>query len=359
MFTGSVRVGRLAGIPLLAHWSLVLIAALVGVNLLPEAGVVGFAVAISGFLASIVLHELSHAVVARRYGVSTTSIELWALGGIARLDREAPSPRADGWIAAAGPITSGLLGAIFIGGAFGLDAIGVGWPVTGVVFWLGLVNAVLAVFNLLPGAPLDGGRILRAIRWARHGDRYRAAQDAARTGVAVGWVIAAIGIWLLFNGVSSIMVIVTGLFLAVNAKAELMASQLSARLVGVRVRDLTWFGVAHAPPGTDAETMLWQRDRLGTPKVVAVEGNDGQLKGLVAEDQLWMVPEPQRPGVLLTQLMVPFSRLARAELDEEVTSVLPRLNPLAPMVTVWREGRLVGVVTADALKRKMADALRG
>jgi Zn-dependent protease len=359
MFTGSVRVGRLAGIPLLAHWSLVLIAVLVGVNLLPVAGVVGFSVAIAGFLASIVLHELSHAIVARRFGVSTTSIELWALGGIARLDREAPSPKADGWIAAAGPIASGLLAGIFIGGAFGLDALGVGWPVTGVVFWLGLVNAVLAVFNLLPGAPLDGGRILRAIRWAIHGDRHRAAQDAARTGVVVGWLIAIVGVWLLFNGISSIMVIVTGLFLAVNAKAELMASQMSARLIGVQVRDLTWFGIATAPSDTDAETMLWQRDRLGTPKVVAVEGNDGELKGLVAEDQLWMVPEPQRPSVLLTQLMVPFSRLARAELDEDVTSVLPRLNPLAPMVTVWREGRLVGVVTADAITRKMNDALRG
>ncbi len=248
---------------------------------------------------------------------------------------------------------------MFIGGAFGLDAIGVGWPVTGVCFWLGLVNAVLAVFNLLPGAPLDGGRILRAIRWRIHGDRYRAAQDAARTGIVVGWIIAAVGLWLLFNGVSTIMVIVTGLFLAVNAKAELMASQMSARLVGTSIRDLTWFGVAHAPSGTDAETMLWQRDRLGTPKVVAVEGNDGELEGLVAEDQLWMVPELQRPGVLLTQLMVPFGRLARAELDEDVTAVLPRLNPLAPMVTVWREGRLVGVVTAEALKRRMNDALRG
>jgi Zn-dependent protease len=359
MFTGSVRLGRLAGIPLLAHWSLALIAALVGVNLLPVAGVVGFAVAMAGFLASIVLHELSHAIVARHYGVSTTSIELWALGGIARLDREAPSPRADGFIAAAGPIASGLLAGVFIGGAFGLDAVGVGWPVTGVLFWLGLVNAVLAVFNLLPGAPLDGGRILRAIRWKFHGDRYRAAQDAARTGVVVGWIIAAVGIWLLFNGISAFMVIITGLFLAINAKAELLASQMSARLVGVRVRDLTWFGVAHAPSDTDAETMLWQRDRLGTPKVVAVEDNDGQLQGLVAEDQLWMVPEPQRPSVLLTQLTVPFSRLARAELDEDVTSVLPRLNPLAPLVTVWREDRLVGIVTPDTLKRRMNDALRG
>jgi len=103
--------------------------------------------------------------------------------------------------------------------------------------------------------------------------------------VVVGWIIAAVGIWLLFNGISAFMIIITGLFLAINAKAELMASQMSARLVGTSIRDLTWFGVAHAPSDTDAETMLWQRDRLGTPKVVAVEGNDGELEGLVAEGQ--------------------------------------------------------------------------
>ena len=99
--------------------------------------------------------------------------------------------------------------------------------------------------------------------------------------------------------------------------------------------------------------MIWQRSRLGGAGAVAVRGDDGQLDGLVLEDQLWAVPAEQRPWTMLTSLMAPFNRLAQADPDDELASVLPKLNPLRPIVTVWRDGRLLGVVPPKALRAKL------
>ena len=356
MQTGSFRLGSLFGIPILAHWSAALIGLFIGLNLFSMAGPLGGVIAIVGFAGSILLHELAHALTARRYGVSTLSIELWALGGVARLDRESPTARADGLIAGAGPAMSAALAGTFLGAFFLLRPSDLPHQVVSVLGWLGFVNAVLTVFNLLPGAPLDGGRILRAWRWGRHGDRFRAAGEAAKAGQVVGWATAAVGLWMIVNGYPGVLIMVTGAFLAVNAKAEGMASQVSAQLAGTRVGDLTFFGIAHATGTTDAETMLWQRQRIGLPGVVAVGEADGELQGLVAEDQLWNVPEEQRATMRLTQLMIPFSRLAKADPDDDVADVLSRLNPIAPIVTVWRDGRLLGVVPAATIRTRLAAA---
>jgi hypothetical protein len=121
----------------------------------------------------------------------------------------------------------------------------------------------------------------------------------------------------------------------------------------VKVRDLTWFGVAAAGTDMDADSMIDQRQRLGNAGAVAVQGDDGHLDGLVLEDQLWAIPPEQRPWVMLTQLMVPFERLAKADPDEDLASVLPRLDPTRPILTVWREGRLLGVVSPARLKERL------
>jgi hypothetical protein len=99
--------------------------------------------------------------------------------------------------------------------------------------------------------------------------------------------------------------------------------------------------------------MLGQRGRLGAPRVVAVQDDRGSLAGLVAEDQLWLVPEQQRPFTLLAQLIVPFNRMAKAAPDEPLASVLTRVTPFAPFITVWRDGSLVGIVTKEALQRRL------
>jgi Zn-dependent protease len=346
----------LAGIPVALHWSVVLVALLLGSSLATTYGGLGAAVALGAFLASIVAHELAHALAARRFGVGTSEIQLWALGGVARLDRDAPTPKAEGVIAAAGPLASLAIGVVALGTALTLLATGTEGTYVSIVGWIGLINLALAVFNLLPGAPLDGGRILRAVRWRQHGDRFRAAREAGNAGKAVGWSLAGVGIVMLFNGLPGLMLVVTGAFIAISAKAESFAVDVAARLHGTRVRDLTWFGVARATTDTDADTMLWQRSRLGDAGVVAIETPTGELAGLVSEEQLWSLPESRRPMTRLSSLMVPFDRVARAELDEDLSQVLSRLNPVAPVVTVWQDGKLLGVVPRQRLMERISAA---
>ncbi len=362
---GFLRLGKVTGIPVSVHWSLAVIAWFLGVGLatgaLPASAPgsssatywATASVGVAAFFASILFHELAHALVARRFGVQTEGIELWLLGGMARLNSDAPSPKADGLIAVAGPLSSLLLGAAGIGAAVGLDAMDA-WPLAAAMIgWLGVVNVIIALFNLLPGAPLDGGRILRAVRWSRHGDRTRATHEAAQAGQILGWAIVIVGVWMMFRGWGGLFIPLTGGFLVISAKAEQMAANAESRLAGITVDEVTWYGVAEATADTDAETMLGQRGRLGTPRVVAVQDGHGGLTGLVTEEQLWKVPEHQRPFTRLTQLMVPFNRVARAEPHEPLAPVLARLTPQASYITVWRDGRLVGVVTRDALQRRL------
>jgi Zn-dependent protease len=354
MLTGSISLGRLAGATLRIHWSAVIAAAVLAALWSDGIGIAVAAAGAVAFFGSILVHELAHVVVARRFGVNTTAIELWALGGMARLDRDPRSARAEGWIAAAGPLASLLIGGIGIGAAFGAYALGAPESLVNVLLVVGALNTLLAVFNLLPGAPLDGGRILRAVRWAQHGNRYRAMREAGQAGRVLGWALGGLGLALILNGRPGLLIAVTGMFIAVNARAEVTLADLGERLEGVKVGDLTWFGVAETDSEMDTDSMIWQRSRLGGAGAVAVRGDDGQLNGLVLEDQLWAVPVEQRPWVMLTSLMMPFSRLAQADPDDELASVLPRLNPLRPVVTVWRDGRLLGVIPPETLRQKLA-----
>jgi Zn-dependent protease len=356
MLTGSLKLTKIAGISVNLHWSVVLIAVLLGAGLAGPLGWLPAAIGIVLFLGSILAHEMSHALVARRFSVGTASIELWALGGMARLDREAPTPRAEGWIAVAGPLASLFVAILGLGAWAALRTTDFSPTFTSMIGWLGVVNALLAVFNMLPGAPLDGGRLVKAVRWSMHGDRFRATRDAGRAGTYLGWGLAGLGLWLTVTGRPGIFILLTGVFIVVNAKAEIMSSYISERLSGVKVRDLTWFGLASASGDTDADSMLWQRQRLGNAGVVVVQGPHGEPDGLVMEDQLWAIPEEQRPWVMLTQLMIPFSRLARAELDEDLAAVLPRLGRHKSVVTVWSENRLLGVVPPDRLQERLRAA---
>ncbi len=221
---------------------------------------------------------------------------------------------------------------------------------------IGVVNLLLAVFNMLPGAPLDGGRVLRAFRWARTGDKYRAMREAGNAGRLLGWLMVGGGVLLMLNGQFGVFIIITGVFIAISAKSEIMASHIGERLDGITVGDLTWFGIAEAGTDMDADSMLWQRQRLGNAGAVAVLDDDGHLDGLVMEDQLWAIPSERRPMVMLTQLMVPFDKLAKASPDEELSAVLPRLNPLRPVVTVWNGDKLLGIVPPKRLEERLKQA---
>ena len=174
--------------------------------------------------------------------------------------------------------------------------------------------------------------------------------------MVLGWIIGALGFFLILQSQSGVWLVVTGAFIAVNAHVEIAAARIAGRLDGLTVGDLTWFGVAHAGVDMDADSMLWQRGRLGSAGGVAVTDETGAPQGVALEDDMWAIPADERPWVMLTQMMVPFDRTARAEAGDELSSILPRLNLAKPLVTVWDQDRLIGMVPPKVLRERLAAA---
>jgi Zn-dependent protease len=359
MLKMSLPVGRVAGATVRVHWTALLIAAMLGAALVIDLGLVVGIVGVVSFFIAILLHEAAHAIVARRFGIRTDTIELWALGGMARLDRDPATPRAEGFVAAAGPLSNGVCGGIAAAAAWGLRSVGVADEVVLSVAWFAVVNLALAAFNVLPGAPLDGGRVLRAIRWAQHGSRYRAMRESAYVGGILGWGLVALGVSFALSGRSGIWMIVSGLFVAMSARVEVLTATIGERIGSAKVNEFTWFGVAEVGPDMDVDSMIWQRSRLGGAGAVAIRGERGTLDGLVLEDQLWAVPAENRAWTLLTSLMAPLDRLPRADPDDDLAVVLPRVHPLRPVITVWRDGRLLGVVPPKVVRERIASLVAG
>jgi Zn-dependent protease len=365
---GTVRIGRILGVPVGVHWSLLGIGLLLTLTMatgnLPVAHpghdswvywTVGAATT-AAFFATVLAHEIGHAVAARRYGVGVEGIDLWILGGVARLSDEAPTPRAEWRIAAAGPLVSVALTALFAVVALALNGAGAPGLATASFAWLAVVNGVLAVFNLLPAAPLDGGRILAAVVWRHTGDRIRAADRASQAGQFLAWLLIAWGAVSFLRGGSSIITVLLGWFLLTAARQEAVSARARAALADVTVGDVAWFGIARAAGTTDAATMLWERARMGDVRVVAVERPDGTVAGLVTERQLWRVREGALATTALASVATPVERFGRATADEPIVRALTRLHPLHPLLTVWAGDQLIGVVTPEAVDRRLDQA---
>ena len=238
----SLRLGSYAGINIGLHWSvgviLVLLTLTLSGTILPTyaAGYAGIsyllaAVAAAGlFMASIIAHELGHSVVAERNGVKVRGITLFALGGVAALESEPQTPGVAARIAAAGPAVSvaiglGSLGAAWLAGAIGLSTL----TVVG-LGWLGVVNLALAVFNMIPALPLDGGRVLQAGLWWRLGDRHTATIRSATIGRYIGWAIITFGFWQVLQGASGLWTMLIGFFIVSTARGEELRARMARRL---------------------------------------------------------------------------------------------------------------------------------
>src|SRR6267143_1437565 len=232
--TASVRLGRVAGIGVRLHWSLaiafVLIVWSLAGQVLPEVvpdqpppayWLVSVLAALL-FYASLLSHEMGHALVARRLGVKVDGITLWIFGGVARLTGDASSPGTEARIAIAGPLVSLALAILFGGATFALD-VTAGPPLVEVgCAWLAGSNALLLLFNLIPAFPLDGGRLLRAWMWRRSGDRYRATSSAAPLGRICAILMIALGLASLFlqGALTGLWLVLLGWFLFSAARSE-------------------------------------------------------------------------------------------------------------------------------------------
>jgi Zn-dependent protease len=229
----TFRLGHIAGIRVGVHWSVLVIFLIIAVGLsegrLPEAHpgrslwqywLVGILTALV-FFASLLAHEVAHAVVARRNGMEADSTTLWLLGGAARLKDEAPSPGAELRVAGVGPLVSLVLGIVFAALAAVLVALGLSGLTVEAVVWLAWINVLLAVFNALPAALLDGGRLLRAFVWWRTGNRLRATSVATSAGRVLGWLLVALGLYeVLLGALGGLWLALIGWFLIAAATVE-------------------------------------------------------------------------------------------------------------------------------------------
>jgi Zn-dependent protease len=205
-------------------------------------------------LASLLAHELAHAAVARRHGVEVQSITLWLLGGVAQLKGEPRTPESDFRIAVVGPLTSLVLGVLLGVVTIVTATLDAARMLTGLLAYLAATNILLAVFNLLPAAPLDGGRVLRAALWRRIGDRARAAVTAARSGRVFGFLLAGLGLLqtLFTETWNGLWLVLVGWFLESAATAEKQQARTTSRLSGLRVDDV----MTRAPVVADASMHL-------------------------------------------------------------------------------------------------------
>ncbi|WP_262704744.1 MULTISPECIES: site-2 protease family protein [Streptomyces] len=362
---GSVRVGRVLGVPLRMHWSvpvlIVLLAYGLGRETLPAwtpgrtsavyaiASVVG-AVLLMG---SLLLHEAAHAVAARRRGVSVEDVTLWALGGMTKMGR----PRTAGvafWVAVIGPLTSLVIGGVAVGAGIGVHAL-TGWGVpTAVLIWLGWANLLLGVFNLLPAAPLDGGRVVQAVIWWRTGDRERAERAAGRSGQILGVVLIAAG-WISFlrgnNG--GLWLSLIGLFMVIIANAERQRAGVNTALRGVRVADAMSAPVAAGADWLTVGRFIDEVAAHARHSVMPLLDFEGRPSGVVQLRTLAAVPTEAREERRVRDVATPLARCTVAEPHELLSEVLERARPGGGglPVLVVDHGRLEGIVTMHDVNR--------
>lgn len=244
--SNSMTLGRINGIHIGLHWSVAIFATFVAYNLasffFPEfaPGFGSLTYALAGFTAagllagSILAHELGHATTALRRGIGVDGITLWLLGGVARMDAQANKPMDAFAIAAAGPAVSVAIAVGAAGGAIGGSLLGVSSLIVATLGYLAVVNAGLALFNLIPALPLDGGRILQAWKWHKGGDREVATVDAAKIGRLFGFALVGAGLLQLFGGLGNgFFTVMIGFFVASRAKAE---GRQAERMIAMRNR---------------------------------------------------------------------------------------------------------------------------
>lgn len=358
MFGARIEIVRLYGIPIRLDASWLLIALLISWTLAARVfpadfpgltastyWAMGIAAALCLFV-SILLHELSHSLVARRYGIVIGGITLFIFGGVAEMESEPPTARSEFVMAIAGPIASFAISAFLflVGAAFdGLPA-----PVLGVISYLALINLLLAGFNMLPAFPLDGGRVFRAALWGTWNDFPRATRAASTAGRWGGGILIALGavfMLLLGNIVAGIWWIVIGLFLRGAAQSEVVRLEISMLMSGHTVGDFMTRDPVSVSGHTTVQNLVSDylyRHHYGAYPVV-----DGdRTTGIVGLKQIKIIPEAEWGTTAVNEVFVPLTA------EMVVSSKMPAMEALQRLqsagetrLVVIDDGKLVGIAT--------------
>ncbi len=355
----SIPLGRIAGIRVGFNWSVLVVAALFTFSLAegrfpadfpglgPGAYWVAGAVGAALFFVSLLAHEMGHALMARREGVGVKGIDLWLLGGVAQLEGQAPSARAELRISGIGPVCSLATGGVFLLAANAVEAFGLPGLAGSVFAWLAFINVLLAVFNILPAAPLDGGRVLGALVWMRTGDRIRSTVVAVQVGRVFGGGLLAYGAYELFVGGSDagIWTAFVGWYILGAASSELRSAPVIGALEGLTVGQVTR-PVRHAPDWMTVEAFVAELGNGDVHGAFPVQAFDGHISALLTADQIRAVAPHDRPQLRVSELAFPIERVLTARPEDPLLGTLQRLpgRPTQHVLVLGTDGRVVGVV---------------
>jgi Zn-dependent protease/predicted transcriptional regulator len=363
MFGTSWRVGRIAGIEVRIDSSWAVIALLITYTMYlqvarvyedisaGEAVWIGVLSAVL-FFGSVLVHELAHALVAQARGIRVQDITLFLFGGATRAKVDSRGPGDEFLIALVGPLTSGLLAGLFgIVASLGRDLLS--RPLAGTLGYLAWTNLLLAAFNLVPGFPLDGGRLLRAAIWKTTGSLGRATQIASMAGQAVGWLLVAAGVASLLAGdlAGGIWFAFIGWFLVQAARSSYQELQLQQLLRGVEAEDVMAADLVRIPPELSLQEAVDDYFMRYDHGAFPVE-EQGRTIGLLTLRGIRRVPREQWPTHRVRDHMVPLSDQVVVAPDARMDGVLGKLqDSQANRVLVAQDGEVVGIITPSDLTR--------
>ena len=364
--TGGIRIGKLFGIDIAIHPSWFIVLALfsytLGTGFFPSA-YPGWAVATTWAIAvlaslllfaSVLAHELGHSLVARHQGIPVKHITLFLLGGVASIEKEASSPGREALLAGVGPLVSALIGAVTLGLAYLVNR---PEQLQAVLFYLGVANLSLAVFNLLPGFPMDGGRVLRAVLWARSKDFAQATVRATRVGQVFGYLFIALGaVELLYDSaVGGLWMAFIGWAIVQASRASGAQAKLEGRLEGLSTGQLMSRPAGWVPPSITIGAALNREGGMRDydDRCLAVdEDGDGYPEGLVCAADLREVPREDWDLRRVRDLMVDAEHLPIVGPDTPVVDAVRLMRARGTdRALVVQDGRLVGFIDDAAVAR--------
>jgi Zn-dependent protease len=307
-----------------------------------------------GVAVSIVLHELGHTLVGRLFGVRVRSITLFVFGGVASMENEPKNARGEFFMALMGPVVSAALSAGFLSLSVALKA-SVSTETYGVLRYLGMLNGALAVFNLAPAFPLDGGRLLRALIWGRTGDPLQATRIAAGVGEGVAWLMMGLGLVAALGGgvTGGLWWMLLGFFILTMARAHRTQAESNALLSGLRVADVMTPGPVTAPGGLSVEEFV--QDCLVRAPHDLIPVMDGALvTGGAGFNEVRKVARKDWPQTRLADIQTPLRDIPTAAPDDDISQALMRLQGRgASRLLVLSGDRLVGILTLKDVFTRM------
>jgi Zn-dependent protease/CBS domain-containing protein len=361
----GIMLAQIRGIPLRLHWSVFAVFGLIAYSLArnefssrirpgePDYAWLLGLVAAALFLVSIVLHELGHAIVAQRNKMKVNSITLFFFGGVAQVEEEPRTAGVEFRVAAAGPIVTALLAA----GFFALSRYeALGDLISSGFYWLAGINLALLIFNLIPGFPLDGGRILRSILWQTTGNEAKATKIAVWGGQAVSILLVGYAVYVVVSGgsiINGVWTVMLAMFLrnaATATGAHVMTRSILERVTAgqTMARDLVY---------VTARTRiqeLFDRQQVIDPRQAFVVVDDGPL-GVVSPLQLAFVPRERWPWTVVSQIMTPWRQVVEITPDTSLMAALKEMETYGTHYAVVRSpnGNVEGILSRDQIAIKL------